>query len=158
MVWYLPCALTALYGSLASYLHFRLSTLGPDGKWPSSEVDLTTGCEARRASWPAQTHWRRIGELLQCDLIYTSHKNAQQMGGTVTMAGAWHGGAPSTAPWNNNTELRNATSLAMGYWISRDMGEQIACLDRGGTPACPCANPGNTLWCVCQRSFTLLGF
>lgn len=101
-----------------------LSTLGPDGKWPSSEVDLTTGCEARRASWPAQTHWRRI----------------------VTMAGAWHGGAPSTAPWNNNTELRNATSLAMGYWISRDMGEQIACLDRGGTPACPCANPGNTLW------------
>lgn len=38
----------------------RLSTLGPDGKWPDSEVDYTTGCTARRANWPAQTHWQRI--------------------------------------------------------------------------------------------------
>jgi hypothetical protein len=41
----------------------RLSTLGPDGKWPDNEVDYTTGCAARRANWPAQAHWQRICEL-----------------------------------------------------------------------------------------------
>jgi len=28
------------------------------GKWP--DVDYTTGCDARRANWPAQIHWTRL--------------------------------------------------------------------------------------------------
>lgn len=43
---------------------YRLSALGSDGKWPDSEVDYTTGCAARRANWPAQDHWLRIGKFL----------------------------------------------------------------------------------------------
>ena len=66
----------------------------------------------------------------------------------VVMAGAWHGGVdqPEAAQWVKNTELRNATSRAMAYWFSRDIGNNTACLDGGGTPACPCENPYNTLW------------
>ena len=39
---------------------FRVQTLNAEGMWPASEVDLTTGCDARRANWPAQRHWSRI--------------------------------------------------------------------------------------------------
>ncbi|RXW22963.1 hypothetical protein EST38_g2892 [Candolleomyces aberdarensis] len=103
-----------------------LRDLDGNGKWPDSQVNYTTGCEARRANWPAQTHWQRI----------------------LVMAGAWRGGVnrPNAAQWVNSTQLRSATSRAMAYWFSRDMGNNTACLDRGGTPACPCENPGNTLW------------
>jgi hypothetical protein len=38
----------------------RLQTLGPDGSWPASEIDYTTGCSAQRANWPASSHWARI--------------------------------------------------------------------------------------------------
>lgn len=38
----------------------RIQTLSADGVWPASEVDLTAGCDARRANWPAQQHWSRI--------------------------------------------------------------------------------------------------
>jgi hypothetical protein len=40
--------------------YLRLQTLGPDGSWPASEIDYTTGCPARRANWPASNHWARI--------------------------------------------------------------------------------------------------
>jgi len=36
-----------------------MDSLGPDGQWPSSEIDYTTGCAARRANWPAEEHWQR---------------------------------------------------------------------------------------------------
>lgn len=102
-----------------------LASLDAGGKWPDSQVNYTTGCEARRASWPAQGHWQRI----------------------LVMAGAWHGGAPNTEQWTNNTELLAATRLAMSYWFNRDIGDNIACLDLGGvSPQCPCENPDNTLW------------
>ncbi|KAF6765934.1 chondroitin AC lyase [Ephemerocybe angulata] len=61
------------------------------------------------------------------------------------MAGAWHGGAPMTEQWNGSSDLRQATGRAMAYWFKRDFQNQ-ACLDQGGSPACPCDNPGNTLW------------
>ena len=41
-------------------LTLRVQTLSADGVWPASEVDLTAGCDARRANWPAQQHWSRI--------------------------------------------------------------------------------------------------
>ena len=46
------------YTHLTFYL--RLQTLGPDGSWPASEIDYTSGCPAQRANWPASNHWARI--------------------------------------------------------------------------------------------------
>ncbi|KAJ3548815.1 hypothetical protein NM688_g5250 [Phlebia brevispora] len=102
-----------------------LSTLGPDGKWPDSEVDYTAGCDGRRANWPAQTHWQRI----------------------VTMAAAWHGGLVGADQFAQNTTLLDAISLAMDFWFSNDFTNP-SCLDSGGKAACPCGTPGfwNTNW------------
>ncbi|KAF9015214.1 polysaccharide lyase family 8 protein [Cyathus striatus] len=100
-----------------------LSTLGPDGKWPDTEVDYTTGCAARRANWPAQEHWQRI----------------------LVMAAAWHGGLEGDDQFVKNDQLRSSISLAMNYWFGRDF-TNAACLDSGGTAACPCDNPDNSLW------------
>ncbi|KAF8898701.1 polysaccharide lyase family 8 protein [Infundibulicybe gibba] len=112
----------ALSGS-ASSISAWISTLGPDGKWPDSEVDYTTGCDARRANWPAQTHWQRI----------------------LFMSAAWHGGVPGADMFVKNPALRATISLAMDYWFGRDF-TNLACLDSGGTAQCPCANPDNSLW------------
>ncbi|KAF7970614.1 hypothetical protein HWV62_23645 [Athelia sp. TMB] len=109
-------------------LTFRLgglSTLGENGTWPASEVDYTAGCKARRANWPAQTHWIRI----------------------TAMAAAWYGDLPGNTGFAGNETLRNAISLAMGYWFSNDFTDP-ACLDFGGSSSCPCDTPGlwNTNW------------
>ena len=118
----------------------RLSTLGPDGKWPDNEVDYTTGCAARRANWPAQTHWQRIREFVAfCWAHYSSCLNI------VVMAGAWYGGMNGADGYVNNLALRTAISSAMDYWFGRDFTNP-ACLDSGGTPGCPCANTDNSLW------------
>ncbi|KDR85027.1 hypothetical protein GALMADRAFT_52424 [Galerina marginata CBS 339.88] len=100
-----------------------LSTLGSNGKWPDSEVDYTTGCPARRANWPAQTHWQRL----------------------LVMAGAWHGGLSGGDQFVKDPTLKAAISSAMDYWFGRDFTNP-ACLDSGGTPACPCTNSDNSLW------------
>ncbi|RDB29606.1 Chondroitinase-AC [Hypsizygus marmoreus] len=100
-----------------------LSSLGTDGKWPDSEVDYTTGCDARRANWPAQGHWQR----------------------TVVMAGAWHGGLKGAEQYVKDSTIRTAISRAMDYWFSRDF-TNIDCLDSGGTTKCPCSNSDNSLW------------
>ncbi|KAF8872147.1 chondroitin AC/alginate lyase [Gymnopilus junonius] len=117
--------LTSIIGATSSPKNIPawLSTLGSDGKWPDSEVDYTTGCEARRANWPAQTHWQRI----------------------LVMAGAWHGGLAGDNQFVKNSTLRTAISSAMDYWFGRDFSNPT-CLDSGGTPACPCSNPDNSLW------------
>ena len=39
-----------------------ISTQQIDGSW--MDVDYTTGCAARRANWPAQSHWSRIGKSI----------------------------------------------------------------------------------------------
>ncbi|KAL4243438.1 dermatan-sulfate isomerase family protein [Abortiporus biennis] len=103
--------------SIASWL----STLGPDGKWPDSEVDYTAGCAAR----PAQSHWIRL----------------------LTMTAAWHGGPKGASQWTNDTTLLSAISSAMDFWFSNDF-TNLACLDSGGTVSCPCGTPGfwNTNW------------
>lgn len=62
------------------------------------------------------------------------------------MAAAWHGGLEGADPqFIKNPALRDAISLAMGYWFSRDYGT-AECTDFGGTPRCPCDNPNNYLW------------
>ncbi|KAF8168065.1 polysaccharide lyase family 8 protein [Crassisporium funariophilum] len=117
--------LSSIIGALGSPTKIAswLSSLGPDGKWPDSEVDYTTGCAARRANWPAQTHWQRI----------------------VVMAGAWHGGLAGAEQFVKDPSLRTAISSAMDYWFGRDF-TNVACLDSGGTSACPCDNAENSLW------------
>ncbi|RDB19288.1 Chondroitinase-AC [Hypsizygus marmoreus] len=100
-----------------------LETLDSNGKWPDSEVDYTTGCEARRANWPAQDHWRRI----------------------VLMTAAWYGGLHGHENYAKDEALRAAISLAIDYWFSRDF-PGTACLGSGGKSGCPCSNPNNYLW------------
>lgn len=41
-----------------------------NGTW--TDVDYTTGCTARRANWPAQQHFQRIGIQIKrfCCLFY----------------------------------------------------------------------------------------
>ncbi|EKM83850.1 hypothetical protein AGABI1DRAFT_31645 [Agaricus bisporus var. burnettii JB137-S8] len=102
---------------------FVLTSLGPDGKWPDSEVDYTTGCPARRANWPAQTHWQRI----------------------LVMAAAWHGGLQGGENFVGDENLRKKTLLAIDYWFGRDL-TNLECMINGGTPSCPCDDPDNTLW------------
>jgi len=120
----------------------RISSLNSDGKWPDSEIDYTTGCDARRANWPASVHWERIGAFVSLlsglPLPDVTHPSA-------TMSGAWTGGAAG-GTWTNNTQLRTAISSAMDYWYTRDFTTDVACIDQGGTSACPCSNPRNTLW------------
>ena len=64
----------------------------------------------------------------------------------VVMAGAWHGGLKGGEQYVKDEALQGAILTAMNYWFGRDIGTNVACLDFGGTPACPCSNPGNTLW------------
>ncbi|KAF9229321.1 polysaccharide lyase family 8 protein [Gyrodon lividus] len=96
-----------------------IADLGPDGKWPDSEVDYTSGCDAQRANWPAQGHWQRIS----------------------TMAAAWHGGLNGAQQYVNDSAVLVAISLAMDYWFENDFADP-SCLDSGGTPACPCGTSG----------------
>ncbi|KAI0778157.1 galactose mutarotase-like protein [Trametes elegans] len=103
-----------------------LNSLGSDGKWPDSEVDYTTGCDGRRANWPAQDHWGHI----------------------VAMAAVWHGGAANSSnELANSTELLDGIHRAMDYWFTNDYTNE-ACLEWGGKDQCPCGTPGwwNTNW------------
>ncbi|KAJ7765823.1 polysaccharide lyase family 8 protein [Mycena maculata] len=94
-------------------------TLQANATWP--DVDYTTGCDASNSSWPAQEHWVRIN----------------------TFASAWHGGFKNAANWTGDATLRASISAAMEFWFDNDFTVP-ACLDSGGTAACPCGTPG--LW------------
>ncbi|KAK0465143.1 polysaccharide lyase family 8 protein [Desarmillaria tabescens] len=109
----------------ASSIPKWLSSLGENGKWPDDEINYTAGCDAQRGSWPAQQHWRRID----------------------TFAAAYHGGFKNALQYAGDPDLRASITLAMNYWFSNDF-DNIACLDAGGTDACPCGTPGfwNTNW------------
>ncbi|KAJ7688180.1 chondroitin AC/alginate lyase [Mycena rosella] len=115
--------LSNIVGSLtnASSIPSWLSTLQANGQWP--DLDYTTGCPAQRANWPAEL--TRIS----------------------TMAGGWNGGFPGAEPYVKDPTLRSNISLAMGYWSTNDFTNP-ACVDSGGTAACPCGTPGlwNTNW------------
>ncbi|KAK0233202.1 polysaccharide lyase family 8 protein [Armillaria fumosa] len=103
----------------ASSISKWLASLGEDGKWPDDEINYTAGCNAQRSSWPAQQHWRRID----------------------TFAAAYHGGFKNALQYAGDPGIRASISLAMTYWFSNDF-DNVACLDAGGTDACPCGTPG----------------
>ncbi|KAF8198911.1 polysaccharide lyase family 8 protein [Pholiota molesta] len=118
--------LSSIIGAIttsASSITGWLATLDSNGKWPDSEINYATGCDAQRASWPAQRHWSRI----------------------LTMAAAWHGGLADDDQFVKDPTLRTDISSAMGYWFGRDFTNP-ECLASGGTPACPCTNLDNSLW------------
>ncbi|KAF8750363.1 Polysaccharide lyase family 8, N terminal alpha-helical domain [Rhizoctonia solani] len=98
-----------------------IDTLKSDGTW--SAIDYTSGCTARRSSWPASGHWSRLLE----------------------MTAAYRGGLPR---YKNNAHLRSAIHRAMGYWFDHDYSTigDGSCMDREQFPAhhCPCGTPG--LW------------
>ncbi len=50
--------------AITIFFFIRISTLGSNGQWPNPEIDYTTGCDAQRANWPAQDHWKRLGSRL----------------------------------------------------------------------------------------------
>lgn len=83
------------------------------GSWP--DVVYLTGCAAQRANWPAEEHFNRL----------------------LTMAGAWHGGVAGAGQYAQDAALHSAISIGMDWWFARDLTNP-ACLDSGGTPACPC--------------------
>ncbi|KAJ8522568.1 hypothetical protein ONZ45_g912 [Pleurotus djamor] len=109
---------TGAYVERISTLATWLPTLTTEGKWP--DVDYTTGCTARRASWPAQEHWRRI----------------------VVLAGVLHGGIEGAEQYAS-LNIKASITLAMDFWFSNDFANP-ACVDQGGKEACPCDTPG--LW------------
>ncbi|KAF7307058.1 Polysaccharide lyase family 8 protein [Mycena indigotica] len=100
-----------------------LSTQNANGQWP--DVDYTTGCTAQRANWPAKTHLDRLS----------------------TLAGAWHGALAGATQYAQDPSVLVAAKSAMDYWFANDM-TNVACLDQGGSDACPCGSPGlwNTNW------------
>ncbi|TCD71497.1 hypothetical protein EIP91_008878 [Steccherinum ochraceum] len=115
--------LSVIVGGLenATSVSAWMSTLGPDGKWPDSEIDYTTGCKAQSANWPASFHWVRI----------------------ENMAAAWHGGFDDAGQLTNSKDLGSKISSAMDYWFSQDFTDP-ACLVGGGSGGCGCSTPG--LW------------
>ncbi|KAH9944408.1 polysaccharide lyase family 8 protein [Epithele typhae] len=101
----------------ATSIQTWLSTQSADGSWP--DVDYTTGCNAPTANWKAETHWSRI----------------------LTFSAGWHGGFKNAAQWTQDSTIRAAISSAMNFWFENDFPIP-ACLDQGGTDACPCGSPG----------------
>jgi hypothetical protein len=53
------------------------------------------------------------------------------------MAGAWHGGVEGAEQYVQDPVIQSAISIGMDWWFIRDFTNP-ACLDSGGTPACPC--------------------
>ncbi|CEP12259.1 hypothetical protein [Parasitella parasitica] len=90
------------------------SSLKSTGTW--SDVDYTAGCDARVASWPAQTHLARTRAL-----------------------------AAAYAKNPTDSALLAKAILALDYWLDNDFTSND-CIDWGGRSAgdCPCGTPG--LW------------
>ncbi|KAG4070345.1 hypothetical protein HA402_006487 [Bradysia odoriphaga] len=96
----------------------RRDQITGEGTW--SDVDYTSGCPARRATWPAQQHWHKI----------------------ITMASAWH--------YNqDDRDLFDKINSGLNWWFDRDFTE-TDCVNGGGQDHlnCPCGTPGmwNTNW------------
>ncbi|GAB1520800.1 hypothetical protein RhiTH_003888 [Rhizoctonia solani] len=114
-------------GATAENVQNYMSKIREDGTW--ADVDYTTGCDARRANWPASVHWTRI----------------------LAMAGAYYG-TPGVTEYAKSPELWGVISRAMDYWFANDFGTigNGACMDGGGLvdDLCPCGTPGlwNTNW------------
>ncbi|KAG2205881.1 hypothetical protein INT46_006914 [Mucor plumbeus] len=90
------------------------SSLRSTGTWP--DVDYTAGCDARVATWPAQTHLNRTRSL-----------------------------AAAYIKDPTDSTLLDKANLALNYWLDNDFTSED-CIDWGGNSAgsCPCGTAG--LW------------
>ncbi|KIK62001.1 polysaccharide lyase family 8 protein [Collybiopsis luxurians FD-317 M1] len=112
----------ALSNETASEVENWCLSLNENGTW--SDVDYTTGCAAQRANWPAENHWSRL----------------------ETMAGIWYTSQNNdTIPQPCSGVLQSKIAAGMDWWFSHDFSNP-ACLDSGGTPACPCDPNDDTMW------------
>ncbi|KAI8065690.1 galactose mutarotase-like domain-containing protein [Gongronella butleri] len=94
-----------------------VSSLGSNGQW--SDIDYTSGCDGRRASWPAIGHWSRLQSM-----AYSFYSN-------------------------NDANMLSKIQLAMDYWFSNDYTSDDCIANGGLSNAtCPCGTPGfwNTNW------------
>ncbi|KAL7315932.1 hypothetical protein PS15m_005092 [Mucor circinelloides] len=101
-------------GSSTENVNVWKSSLRSSGTW--SDVDYTAGCDARVATWPAQTHLTRTRAL-----------------------------AAAYAKNPTDSALLAKALLALNYWLDNDF-KTNDCIDWGGNSAgsCPCGTPG--LW------------
>ena len=60
---------------------------------------------------------------------------------TASMSAAWHGGLQGADNFAQDGNLLEAIQRAMDYWFLNDFVD-AACVDSGGTAACPCGTPG----------------
>ncbi|KAH9918355.1 polysaccharide lyase family 8 protein [Epithele typhae] len=113
-------AIGAINTTLVPEIDYWLDTLNAEGKWPDSEVNYATGCDGRRANWPAEEHWVRI----------------------ETLAAAWRGGVPGADAYVNSSTVLSTASRAMDFWFANDM-PNLDCLYSGGSGQCPCGTPAS---------------
>ncbi|KAI0094643.1 polysaccharide lyase family 8 protein [Irpex rosettiformis] len=87
------------------------------------------------------------GKWPDSEVDYTAGCTARRANWLVSMAAAWHGGLKGTDQFVRDPTLLTAIHSAMDWWFENDYSNQ-ACLDSGGTSACPCGTPGlwNTNW------------
>jgi hypothetical protein len=89
---------------------------------------------------------RNIGSAFVCSRLICFSFLRINLANIVVMAGAWHGGVEGGGQYIKDAALQDAIFNAMDYWFSRDIGTNVACLNLGGTSACSCSNPEDTLW------------
>lgn len=82
-----------------------------------------------------------IGDASVYLVVFSYLRLACLTGESDTFAAAYHGGFKNALQYTGDPSIRASISLAMTYWFSNDF-DNIACLDAGGTDACPCGTPG----------------
>ncbi|KAH0590691.1 hypothetical protein H2248_000821 [Termitomyces sp. 'cryptogamus'] len=91
------------------------------------------------------THNKRAGPLKVIGAVLVrvplGFKSSSSLFTLDTLAAAWHGGLKNANQYVGDTQLRAAISSAINFWFSQDFTVS-ACLDLGGTTACPCSTPG----------------
>ncbi|KAI8378966.1 galactose mutarotase-like domain-containing protein [Blakeslea trispora] len=90
------------------------NSIDSSGMWP--DIDMTSGCEARRANWPAAGHLSRARSL-----------------------------AVAFMKDSSDTAALDAAMLALDYWFDNDYETSDCTLNGGDSKGnCPCGTPG--LW------------
>ncbi|KAG9016597.1 hypothetical protein FRB90_002878 [Tulasnella sp. 427] len=104
-----------------------LNNITATGQWP--DVNYTTGCDAQRANWPAQSHWLHSIPLAAAYVDAIPHN--------VNLT--------ETAPYNfvGNQTVADTLNKAMNWWYQNDFTNND-CIDLGGMPngTCSCGTPG----------------
>ncbi|KIO26606.1 polysaccharide lyase family 8 protein, partial [Tulasnella calospora MUT 4182] len=113
----------------------RLNNFTATDQFP--DVNYTTGCDAQRANWPAQTHWLHTLPLAAAYTDVLPH--------SVNLT--------ENPPYDfvGNETVADVLNRAMNWWYQNDFTNDD-CIDLGGMPngTCACGTPGmwNANWYV----------